>query len=117
MKSNKSKTIADLSINWVFSSQYKGSLVATQNLEENNPDLAKIKVKSLTYYFKYNDEFKFQITVFKDGLLSNLISFLEEVDFQFRRQRQIANGYSITPLVLDHFELIGTNTFQIHVKE
>lgn len=111
------KTIADLLINWVFSSQYKGSLVATQNLEERNPDLVGIKVKSFTYYFKYNNEFKFQVTVFKDGLLSNLISFLEEVDFQFRRQRQIVNGYEIKPLVLDRFELIGNNTFQIHVKE
>ena len=113
MKSNNPKTIADLSINWVFSSQYKGSLVATQNLEERNPDLVNIKVKSFTYYFKYNNEIRFQVSVF----IMSLISFLEEVDFQFRRQRQIVHGYEIKPLVLDRFELIGTNTFQIHVKE
>lgn len=107
------KTIADLSINWVFSSQYKGSLVTTQNLEERNPDLVGVKVKSFTYYFRYNNEIRFQVSVF----IMSLISFLEEVDFQFRQQRQIIYGYEIKPLVLDRFELIGNNTFQIHVKE
>lgn len=117
MKSKQPKTIADLKINWTFTSQYEGSLVTVKNLEKNNPDLLTIKIKSDTYYFKYDNECKFQITVFKDGLLSSLMSFLEEVDFQFRRQRQIFHGYEINPLKLDQFELIAENTFQIHVKE
>jgi len=117
MSKNKPKTIADLSINWVFSSEYKGSISAIKTLTEDNPNLVDIKVKSFTYYFKYLNEFKFQITVIKDSILTSLTAFLEEVDFQFRRQRQIAYGYSISPLVLDHFELISENTFRIHVKE
>lgn len=105
----KTKTIADLQINWTFDWNIDNKILV--KIQELNPETFNLKVVRNTYYFLIGDS-KFKSEVFTPTCtLSDLIYHIDSQVFNLQENKKLSRV-----LVLDHFELIEENTFRIHVK-
>lgn len=122
MSKAKSKTIADLSINWTFSIYYEGIEEAAALFIGQNPDLKNLKIKKGDYTFKFVDQGHTFVFCIKEKdfkskhKLFSLPFFFEQIDYVLRSMR-VNQFDSIEALVFDRFEVVNKNEFFIHVKE
>jgi hypothetical protein len=103
------RTIADLSINWVFDWNLDANILI--KIQVANPEISHLKIVKNIYRFYIND-WHFPIETSDVTLLSDLIYLIDGTIFNLQESKRLPKF-----LILDRFELLSENTFRIHVKE